>query len=122
MYKAVSILVLLLLTSQPAQAEEGYATWYSVGSCLREGTSGVRTASGEAYRDDGRTCAHPTLPFGTRLRVQYQGKSVVCRVNDRGPGRGPRKRGVVLDLTPLLFSELAPLSRGKLLVQVDPDS
>ena len=32
-----------------------------------------------------RTCAHRTLPFGTRLEVTFQGKSTIVRVNDRGP-------------------------------------
>jgi rare lipoprotein A (peptidoglycan hydrolase) len=48
---------------------------------------GSRTASGETFKPDGVSCAHRTLPFGTKLRVtnQSNGKSVVCRVNDRGP-------------------------------------
>ena len=43
------------------------------------------TASGERFNPNGLTCAHRTLPLGTRLRVSYQGRSVVVRVNDRGP-------------------------------------
>ena len=43
------------------------------------------TASGERFNPAGLTCAHRTLPLGTRLRVAYHGKSVVVRVNDRGP-------------------------------------
>lgn len=55
------------------------ASWYGA-------ESGDKTASGELFHD-GRhmTAAHRTLPFGTKLRVTYQGKSVVVRVNDRGP-------------------------------------
>jgi peptidoglycan lytic transglycosylase len=46
-----------------------------------------RTASGETYNPDGHTAAHRTLPFGTRLRVvnQHNGRSVIVRINDRGP-------------------------------------
>ena len=43
------------------------------------------TASGERFNPNGFTCAHRTLPLGTRLRVSYQGRAVVVRVNDRGP-------------------------------------
>lgn len=47
--------------------------------------SGSRTANGERFTGKGMTAAHKTLAFGARLRVSYQGKSVVVRINDRGP-------------------------------------
>lgn len=47
--------------------------------------SGSRTANGERFTGRDMTAAHKTLPFGTRLKVSYGGKSVVVRVNDRGP-------------------------------------
>jgi rare lipoprotein A len=46
---------------------------------------GRLTANGERFRPDGLTAAHRSLPFGTRLRVTYAGRSVVVRINDRGP-------------------------------------
>ncbi|RLC50896.1 MAG: hypothetical protein DRZ79_03660 [Candidatus Cloacimonadota bacterium] len=48
---------------------------------------GKRTSSGEIFDMNKLTCAHKTLPFGTRLKVinESNGKSVVVRVNDRGP-------------------------------------
>ncbi len=46
---------------------------------------GRKTASGQIYNQNAHTCAHKTLPFGTRLRVTYEGRSIVCTVNDRGP-------------------------------------
>lgn len=54
---------------------------------------GSRTASGERFIPSGLTAAHRSLPFGTRLKVtnRANGRSVVVRVNDRGPfirGRG----------------------------------
>lgn len=55
------------------------ASWYGT-------ESGSRTANGEHFDGSSYTAAHRTLPFGTKLRVTYQGKSVVVRVNDRGPG------------------------------------
>jgi rare lipoprotein A len=76
------------------------------------GYTGSRTASGERTRPSGLTAAHRTLPFGTRVRVtnKRNGRSVVVRINDRGPF----VRGRVIDLTPagahaLGFSGLAPV-------------
>src|SRR5579862_5280512 len=58
---------------------------------------GRHTASGERFNPDGMTAAHRSFPFGTRLSVinPRNGKSVVVRVNDRGPF----VRGVTLDLS-----------------------
>ena len=69
----------------------GRASWY--GSYFQ----GKRTTSGERYNRFKYTCAHKTLPFGTRLRVTNvkNGKSVVVRVSDRGPFRHAR----ILDLS-----------------------
>jgi rare lipoprotein A len=75
--------------------------------------SGGRTANGEHARASGLTAAHRTLPFGTMVRVtnQRSGRSVVVRINDRGPFI----RGRVIDLMPaaahaLGFSGLAPVT------------
>ena len=57
--------------------------------------SGRRTASGQRFNQSAMTCAHRSLPFGTRLRVTHNGHSVVVTVNDRGPF----VRGRVLDLS-----------------------
>lgn len=57
--------------------------------------SGRRTASGQRFNPHALTCAHRTLPFGTKLLVTHDGRSVVVTVNDRGPFI----RGRVLDLT-----------------------
>ena len=57
--------------------------------------SGSRTASGQRMNSNAMTCAHRSLPFGTKLRVTHGGRSVVVTVNDRGPF----VRGRVLDLS-----------------------
>ncbi len=64
--------------------QEGLAVWYG------PGFHGRRTASGEVYDMYALTAAHPSLPFGTRIRVTNlrNGKSVVVRINDRGPFGG----------------------------------
>jgi rare lipoprotein A len=75
--------------------------------------AGGRTASGERVQSGALTAAHKTLPFGTMVRVtnRRNNKSVVVRINDRGPFI----RGRVIDLTPagaraIGFSGLAPVS------------
>jgi rare lipoprotein A len=75
--------------------------------------AGRRTASGERVQSGAFTAAHKSLPFGTMVRVtnRRNNKSVVVRINDRGPF----VRGRVIDVTPagaraLGFSGLAPVS------------
>ncbi|MEA2935925.1 MAG: rare lipoprotein [Variibacter sp.] len=77
------------------------------------GYSGSKTASGERASAGSLTAAHRSLPFGTKVRVtnKKNGRSVVVRINDRGPF----VRGRVIDLTPagarsLGFSGLAPVT------------
>ena len=107
--KALKILFLVstILTSviaipMVASAESGIASVY--------GYSGRRSASGETASPSGLTAAHRSLPFGTLVRVTNDatGRSVVVRINDRGPFVAGR----VIDLTPsaaqaLGFSGLA---------------
>jgi rare lipoprotein A len=57
--------------------------------------SGSRTASGQRFNQNALTCAHRSLPFGTKLRVTHGGSSVIVTINDRGPFI----RGRVLDLS-----------------------
>ena len=60
------------------------ASWYDCakpGECSRHKI----TASGERFNPHALTAAHKTLPFGTRVRVTHKGRSVVVRINDRGP-------------------------------------
>ncbi|WP_262271150.1 MULTISPECIES: septal ring lytic transglycosylase RlpA family protein [Microvirga] len=71
--------------------QSGRASWYG------PGFHGRRTASGETFNTNDLTAAHRTLPFGTRVRVvnRQTGKSVVVRINDRGP----YAHGRVIDLS-----------------------
>jgi rare lipoprotein A len=81
--------VLGLMAQQgSAWAQCGTASWYH---------EGARTATGERYNPDGITAAHRTLPFGTRVRVESRrtGRSVIVRINDRGPFVGGR----IIDLS-----------------------
>jgi rare lipoprotein A len=69
----------------------GWASWYG------PGFDGNLTANGERFNQNALTAAHKHLPFGTRLRVTNMdtGRSVIVRVNDRGPYAGDR----ILDLS-----------------------
>jgi rare lipoprotein A len=88
---AAALVVMLLATSQSIAAEAGIASSYPYSY------KGRRTASGEALNPRAMTCAHRRYPFGSTLRVSKGGKSIICRVTDRGPF----VRGRVLDLTPV---------------------
>ena len=74
-----------------AKAISGTASWYG------NEFHGRKTANGERFNQNGLTAAHRSLPFGTKVRVTNQdnGKSVVVRINDRGPFVGKR----VIDLS-----------------------
>jgi rare lipoprotein A len=72
--------------------------------------TGKRTANGEAFNPDGLTAAHRSLPFGSQVRVTNvaNGKSVVVRINDRGPFVSGR----CLDLSRGSFQAIANLGSG----------
>jgi rare lipoprotein A len=76
--------------AEAAGVQRGAASWYG------PGFHGRRTASGEAFNANAMTAAHRSLPFGTRVRVvnERTGRSVVVRINDRGP----YAHGRVIDL------------------------
>ena len=73
-----------------AQKFSGVASFYG-----NEDEPGGETASGQKFDQEAMTAAHLTLPFGTRLKVTHEGKSVVVTVNDRGPFI----KGRILDLS-----------------------
>ncbi len=77
--------------SSGVKAISGSASWYGGKS------HGRTTANGERFNMNGLTAAHRSLPFGTKVRVtnRKNGKSVVVRINDRGPFHGNR----VIDLS-----------------------
>ena len=93
---------------QPVDAALGLASFY---------TEGSRTASGEKFDPNVLTAAHPTLPFGTRLRVTRvdTGRSVIVRVNDRGPF----VRGRVVDVSYSAAKQLGMIDRGVAKVKID---
>ncbi len=82
-----TLVVSIVGVPMAASAQSGIASIYW----------GGRTATGKSVRSSGLTAAHRTLPFGTMVRVTNRGtgRSVVVRINDRGPF----KRGRIIDVT-----------------------
>lgn len=108
----------------------GYATYYTVKSCQREGTSGILTASGKAYDESLLTCALPFHPqkvngrrlWGQKYRITNlnNGKSIIVEHRDYGPGKKAKSRGVIVDLTPAAFLALGgKLNDGRIKVKVE---
>jgi rare lipoprotein A len=92
--------------------QEGLAVWYG------PGFHGKRTASGEIYDMHALTAAHPSLPFGTRVRVTNlkNGRSVVVRINDRGPFGGR----YIIDLSYAAAKAIGALSATRVRLEVLP--
>lgn len=91
--------------------ERGIASWYG------KKFHGQRTSCGETYDMYGMTAAHPTLPIPSYARVTHveSGKSVVVRVNDRGPFLHER----VMDLSYTAAHKLGILGNGSAVVEVE---
>jgi len=102
------IVAFSLALGAAAMAESGRASWYQ---------SGTRTASGERFHPNGISCAHRRHAFGTELRVTNlaNGKSVVCRVNDRGP----YIRGRIVDLSKGAARVIGMVRRGVVRVSIE---
>jgi len=91
--------------------ETGVASWYG------QEFQGNRTASGELFDLNGLTAAHPTLPFGTTIRVTNlrNHRSILLRVNDRGPHLGKR----LLDVSRRAAQRLGFVRSGTTQVRVE---
>jgi rare lipoprotein A len=76
--------------------------------------SGSQTASGQRFNENAMTCAHRSLPFGTKLRVTHGSHSVVVTVNDRGPF----VHGRVLDLSTAAARALGIEGLGQVTAEV----
>lgn len=110
LFKTISIFAIFTAGFVPLNANAttrcSLASHYGIG----DGYHGQTAANGEIYNAYGMTAAHKSLPFGTRLRVTNQdnGRSVVVRINDRGPYIAGRS----LDLSYGAFSSIASPGQG----------
>ncbi len=99
----------------PRIAEEGLASWY--GAAFH----GRTTASGIPFDRHAMVAAHPSLPFGTRVRVHRlsTGATVEVEIVDRGPAAGPRRAGVVIDLSEAAARRLDFIEEGRTRVRLE---
>jgi rare lipoprotein A len=91
--------------------ETGMASWYG------PGFHGKTTASGEIFNQDKFTAAHPSLPWGSRVKVTNlaNGKSVDVRINDRGPFA----KGRIIDVSRAAARALGMVESGVATVEVE---
>ena len=92
-----------------AQGQTGRASWYDLEA---------KTASGEAMDGEALTAAHPSLPFGSKVTVANldNGRSVVVRINDRGPF----SKGRIIDVSRAAAEKLGMIGTGVARVSVNP--
>jgi len=90
--------------------ESGEASYYA------DKYQGRQTASGERFNQHAHTAAHKRLPFGTKVKVTNvaNGKSVIVRINDRGPF----VRGRIIDLSKSAFQRIASTHHGVIDVEI----
>ncbi len=114
MLKYFSLLLIVLLLSVTANAkknQKGKASYYA------NKFEGKKTASGEVYKHHLKTAAHRTLPFGTMVKVTNlkNNKSVIVRINDRGPF----SKGRIIDLSKSAMVALDGIRDGVVEVEIE---
>jgi len=120
MNKLFTLALVALLISLPTsasarvkmgQTQKGFASYY------HDSLNGNRTASGEIYNKRMRTAAHKSLPLGTKVRVTKlsTGKSIVVKINDRGPF----VKGRIIDLSRRAARDLGIIKSGVAKVKVE---
>ena len=105
------VVALPAMAADVVQKQIGRASWYGTRQ------HGQTTASGETFDRTALTAAHPTLPMNSRVRVTNlaNGRSVVVRINDRGP----KTRSRVIDLSQHAAEMLGMKRRGVATVKVE---
>jgi rare lipoprotein A len=94
---------------------QGLASYYG------PGFEGKVTASGARFDKRAMVAAHPTYPFGTLVQVTNlaNGRRVQVRVIDRGPAKGPRAEGVVIDVSSGAAANLGFIQKGRARVRLE---
>jgi len=97
------------------EVRQGLASYYG------PGFEGKRTASGVPFDKTAMVAAHPSYPFGTVVRVTNLAnkRQVVVRVVDRGPARGPRAEGVLIDVSSGAAENLGFVRQGRTRVRLE---
>jgi rare lipoprotein A len=97
------------------EVRQGLASYYG------PGFEGKRTASGILFDKTAMVAAHPTYPFGTVVRVTNlaNNRRVELRVVDRGPAKGPRAQGVLIDVSSGAAENLGFIRQGRTKVRLE---
>lgn len=97
--------------SDATDAKTSFASYY------HDKFEGRKTASGEIFDNDAFTAANRSIPFGTKVKITNlrNGKSVVVRINDRGPFTKSR----AFDMSKAAFAEIGNLSIGHLPIEYE---
>ncbi|KJZ00686.1 septal ring lytic transglycosylase RlpA family protein [Pseudoalteromonas ruthenica] len=113
---AVVLLVVLSGCANHLPAEKG-AVQQGLASYYHDKYHGRTTASGERFEQTALSAAHRNLPFGSKVKVTNinNGRSVVVRINDRGPFVSGR----IIDLSRRAFTHISNLSAGVIAVEVE---
>jgi rare lipoprotein A len=107
----LAVAYLSVYAANPGQVQNGIASYY------HDSLHGNKTASGQVYDKTRMSAAHKSLPLGTKVRVTDvgSGKSIIVRVNDRGPF----VKGRIIDLSRKAAQELGMIRRGVSRVRVE---
>jgi rare lipoprotein A len=116
MKKSVNIMLWLVLTCSITCAKEVYYK-KGIASYYHDYFAGRQTANGEIFSQNKMTCAHLSLPFGTKLKITnlQNSKSVFVTVNDRGP----YVQGRLVDLSKAAAEKLGFIDKGIVTVQIE---
>jgi rare lipoprotein A len=119
MHARIALVAVALALPVPAVADIGNVR-VGLASYYARSFDGRITASGTRFHNDAMVAAHPTYPFGTVVRVTNlrNGRSVRLRIVDRGPAAGPRKDGVIIDVSRAAAQKLGFITRGRTRVRV----
>lgn len=115
------VLLVTLFVAVVSNCWADTASYYTYKSCVREGTSGVWTASGERFNENDLTCAMRRRDWGTKFKVTNlaNGKSVIVRLNDFGPNKKLHDKGRTCDLSKGAFMKISSLKQGVIRVKVE---
>jgi rare lipoprotein A len=122
--KTISLILGMILIVSVSYADyptQGTASYYTYKSCVREGTSGVWTASGERFNENDLTCALRSRKFGKYYKVTNlaNNKSVIVRHNDFGPNKSLYQKGRIIDLSKRAFESIADLKQGVIKIKIE---
>lgn len=119
MIKRILLVVIMMISTLGIYSFKSYATdaKTSFASFYHDKFNGRKTASGEIFSNKAMTAANKTLPFGTEVKITnlISGKSVVVRVNDRGPYHSSR----AFDLSKAAFDSIGDIRKGTIAIEYE---